>query len=100
MFRATQSCSGVLRLPCNNILEGFGIDWTTVTWSDLRKPLYSGLAAGLYTTLRLGSSVMYSNIGAQEQFWRTYYHQGPAENVNFTYLGELATAYGECTDHL
>ena len=26
----------------------FGIDWTHVTWNDLRKPLYSGLAARLF----------------------------------------------------
>jgi hypothetical protein len=25
-----------------------GIDWMSTSWQDLRKPLYSGLAAALY----------------------------------------------------
>jgi hypothetical protein len=33
------------------IKKELGIDWTKVKWEDLRKPLYSALAARLLLTL-------------------------------------------------
>ena len=38
----------------NIIRNTFGIDWNSVRWQDLRKPLYSGIAAALYTKLKGG----------------------------------------------
>lgn len=32
----------------NSINASFGIDWSTVAWNDLRKPLFSGIAMMLY----------------------------------------------------
>lgn len=45
--KATKSHAG-LDAKHAEIKKQFGIDWTQVQWSDLRKPFYSGLAARLF----------------------------------------------------
>ena len=47
MFDRTRQCAGQSDM-CNTVYQVFGIDWNHVSWSDLLKPLYSGLAAALY----------------------------------------------------
>ena len=48
MFTATQANSPALQSKYAAIRDAFGIDWMSVRWTDLQKPLYSGLAAALY----------------------------------------------------
>ncbi|CAG2236748.1 unnamed protein product [Mytilus edulis] len=55
MFDETHSNAGRLTNEYNIIRNQFGIDWSTVTWSDLRKPLYSGISAALYIILHGGT---------------------------------------------
>ncbi|CAC5362153.1 Collagen alpha-1(XII) chain [Mytilus coruscus] len=55
MFDETHSNSGRLTAEYNIIRNIFGIDWSRVTWSDLRKPLHSGISAALYTILHGGT---------------------------------------------
>jgi len=57
------------------IQKNFGIDWLSVEWKDLRRPLYSALGARLYILYR---SRMYSDdiprsIEDQATFWYTHY---------------------------
>ncbi|XP_050390698.1 uncharacterized protein LOC130010268 [Patella vulgata] len=52
-YHQTQTCPGILENVCENIETRLEINWQSTTWRDLRKPLYSGLAASLY--------VMYKN---------------------------------------
>ncbi|KAK7502575.1 hypothetical protein BaRGS_00006150, partial [Batillaria attramentaria] len=45
MFRATQANTYELQLKYDQIRRAFGINWLSVRWEDLQKPLYSALAA-------------------------------------------------------
>jgi hypothetical protein len=52
-FEATQDTTSHpgLKRKFEKIKKELGIDWTTVKWEDLTKPLYSGIAARLVLTL-------------------------------------------------
>lgn len=59
----------------SSIFGYFGIDWSSVKWEDLDKPLYSALAAGMYLHLFNDSSTQLSlwnglngNTKADEDF--------------------------------
>jgi hypothetical protein len=65
----------------NIIQNKLGINWNTVSWTDLQKPLYSGIAAALYTILRKGSNQLSWNDEQQGTFWGHNFHGGsPASN--------------------
>ena len=51
-----------------NIQKSFGIDWSTVQYTDLVKPLYSGLAA----RLKIADYYRNSNIPTNVQDQATY----------------------------
>ncbi|KAK7095217.1 hypothetical protein V1264_006656 [Littorina saxatilis] len=91
MFRATKACSTPdIQSACNYISSSFGIDWPAVTWSDLRKPLYSGLAAALSTLLTLGSRTMPGSITEQADLWVEMYGE---QRETFINNADLATTY-------
>ncbi|KAK7089856.1 hypothetical protein V1264_025038 [Littorina saxatilis] len=97
MFDATKACSNVyIQSACNNITSSFGIDWPAVTWSDLRKPLYSGLAAALSTLLTLGSRTMPGNITEQADLWLEMYGEQRKTFIN----NAGAVTEIECNDKL
>ena len=50
-----------------------GINWTATEWRDLRKPLWSALAARLYLT-RLTTIPLSVNHDEQANYWFTQYH--------------------------
>ncbi|XP_076457342.1 uncharacterized protein LOC143291387 [Babylonia areolata] len=78
MLNATTSCPAVIQLPCSTIRTELGIDWTQVKWTDLRKPLYSGLAASLYLMVKLGNSTpaIPATLKDQADLWTHRYHSG------------------------
>ncbi|KAK7095220.1 uncharacterized protein [Littorina saxatilis] len=97
MFDATKACSNVyIRSACNNISSSFGIDWPAVTWSDLRKPLYSGLAAALSTLLTLRSQTMPGSITEQADLWVKMYGE---QRETFINNADLATTV-ECKNKM
>ncbi|XP_071097398.1 collagen alpha-6(VI) chain-like [Haliotis cracherodii] len=55
------------------VTNKLGIDWSNVTWSDLRKPLYSGLAAAMYLLGKGAPWLIPSAIDEQEQYWKSHY---------------------------
>lgn len=77
-----------LKLPSNKkilanqlaaINSALGIQWNTVIWAELRKPLYSALGAYLYTTLQVVKNeggVAPVTIEQQAVFWKKYYRSG------------------------
>ncbi|XP_068744281.1 uncharacterized protein [Montipora capricornis] len=69
--RETKTQSGLLKY-WNAIKTKLGIDWTRTTWSDLEKPLYSGLAARLYLA-RISASIP-TDLSSQAHYWKKYYN--------------------------
>ncbi|XP_064616192.1 uncharacterized protein LOC135480311 [Liolophura sinensis] len=60
------------------------IDWSQVSWTDLRIPLYSGLAARLYTEVMSKGQDIPREISKQAEFWHRAYHSNPTPISNFT----------------
>ena len=51
----------------------FNITWTSVQWSDLRKPFYSAIAARLYLEVITASIPLASQVSSQGSYWVNYY---------------------------
>ena len=64
------------------IRDQFGIDWPSVTRRDLRRPLYSAIAARLVLFIAPASIPRASDIAAQAEFWMKYYNPG-GSTANF-----------------
>lgn len=75
-FRDTQNTSSYPKLTTkfNEIQKHFGIDWRDVQWEDLRKPLYSGLAARLFLFNIPDTIPAANDIQAQGEYWKKYYN--------------------------
>lgn len=57
--------------------DKFGIEWSEMTWKDLRKPLYAGLVARLYLLYLESTSrviPLAGDVRSQAQFWFDYYY--------------------------
>ncbi|KAL8575664.1 hypothetical protein ACOMHN_055853 [Nucella lapillus] len=66
------------------IRTSLGIDWTQVRWTDLRKPLYSGLAAALYVAHTFGLNVPLT-VERQAAWYQTFrFPNQPMAAYNFT----------------
>ena len=52
----------------------FSIEWDTVQWSELNKPLYSALAARLEVFIAPEDIPNSEAVPAQAQFWRDHYN--------------------------
>ncbi|XP_076454778.1 uncharacterized protein LOC143289620 [Babylonia areolata] len=97
MFLSTKNCSQpALVKACKNISSSLQIHWPSVTWSDLRKPLYSGIAAALYTLVTLGTSDMPGYISSQAPIWAQMYNRSAS-----VYITKAAqTPDFDCKDKL
>ena len=63
------------------ISKAFKIDWPSIQWSDLRIPLYSGIAARLLL-LNITEAIP-CDIQRQATYWRTHYNKdGEAGTAN------------------
>ncbi|OWF42441.1 Cartilage matrix protein [Mizuhopecten yessoensis] len=72
-FNTTTNCAHhTIREECSIILSEFEIDWSSVQWTDLLKPLYSGLAASLYLKLR-GADPAPGDLTGQASLWKSYF---------------------------
>ena len=74
MFEITQSSAAmsVTNQFIRKIKTEFAIDWSTVVWQDLLKPLYSALGAQIYIqyTSRNDAKGVPRDIPAQALFWK------------------------------
>lgn len=86
-FQQTQN-EASLSAQYSIIQSKLGINWNAVRWTDLQKPLYSGIAAALYTLLKKGTNELSWNGEKQGTFWAQNFHGGsPA--TNFTQLANI-----------
>ncbi|XP_067665688.1 uncharacterized protein [Haliotis asinina] len=80
-FNATRRCPFIVFEECSLIESSFNITWQNTEWQDLRKPLYSGLAASLYMLIRLGFiNTMPGDLVGQADTWSHYYHLGSPDS--------------------
>ncbi|XP_046370365.2 uncharacterized protein LOC124144821 [Haliotis rufescens] len=86
MLAQTQGNQPELQPLYKILQDSLHINWMTVQWSDLRKPLYSGLAAALYLTLQTSHPGVTIPLKVEEQaiFWRDKYENGLSSPYNFT----------------
>ena len=75
-FLRTKNTVQYTRLPAKfqQIQLHFGIDWLTVQWRELRKPLYSALAARLVIYIAPRAIPSADDLPAQAQFWVANYN--------------------------
>ena len=59
-----------------DIQQEFGIDWSSTTWRDLRKPFYSAIAARLVLFVTTMPIPISSDVQGQANFWAQYYNPG------------------------
>ena len=75
-FEDTQNVAAHPGLPSkfNKIKRCFGIDWQRVSWSQLRDPLYSAIAARLFLLNKPGA--IPSTLSGQAAYWKKHYNSG------------------------
>ena len=84
-----------LQQQVQGISTSFGISWSTTTWSDLRKPFYSALAARLYMQVITASIPLSSDISGQGTYWASYFtSSGKSQSYFVTYVNQLQS--NEC----
>ena len=75
-FLRTKNTTRYTRLPAKfqQIQLRFGTNWLNVQWRELRKPLYSALAARLVLYIAPLTIPSADDLPAQAQFWVTHYN--------------------------
>ena len=71
------------------IQQEFGIDWPSVQWEDLRKPLYSGLATRLFLSNVVESIPFASDVAGQASYWKTYYNTNLGAGTPETFIEDV-----------
>ena len=91
LFDETQNIASysVLINLHQEIQSTFSIQWSSVQWNDLRKPLYSALAARLYFYTVSASIPISSNIQSQATYWMIYYNPSGSTSNYVTLVNEL-----------
>ena len=91
MFDETQNTASYSTLTNlhQEIQSTFSIQWSSVEWNDLRKPLYSALAARLYFYTVSASIPISSSIQSQATYWVTYYNPSGSTSNFVTLVNEL-----------
>ena len=101
-FRDTQDTSAHPALSGKfvKIHEIFDIDWRQVQWEDLRKPLYSGLAARLFLSNIPFDIPMASDIEAQGQYWKTYYNTADGAGTVDKFVEDVEALLEKESEHV
>lgn len=73
-FTATKNTgNSAISSLITSIYTEFNITWTSIDWSDLRKPFYSAIAARLYLEVITASIPLSSLVSSQGAYWVNYY---------------------------
>ena len=88
-FESTQDTKSHpgLKQKHEKIKQSLDIDWGQVEWSDLRKPLYSGLAARLYL-LKIPAPIP-SSLKDQAEYWKHYYNTGSGAGTAQKFIDDV-----------
>lgn len=95
LFNGTQNINIYprLRAKFDQIRRHFDVDWCSVRWSDLRKPLYSAIAARLVLYNFPRTIPKASDVSTQAQMWADHYRQGGSVQEFATVTSELQGTY-------
>ena len=92
-FQQTKSSDSQL---LTSITNTFDISWSTVQWMDLRRPLYSAIAARLYFQLISVSIPLAVDLSGQASYWVDQYTSNNGSTTNFTTgVNELLALEGD-----
>jgi len=83
IFNQTQNTAanpGLLQIY-PELLASFGIDWPNATWADLRRPLFSALAARLFFTIVSEPIPVAGDLRGQGEYWKNNYNSDAADTV-------------------
>ena len=83
IFNQTQDTAanpGLLQIY-PQLMASFGIDWPNATWADLRRPLFSALAARLYFTIVSDPIPVAGDLRGQGEYWKNNYNSDAADTV-------------------
>ena len=84
IFNQTQNTAanpGLLQLY-PQLMASFGIDWpNATTWADLRRPLFSALAARLFFTTVSDPIPVAGDLRGQGEYWKNNYNSDAADTV-------------------
>lgn len=83
MLQRTQSERQHLAQQYDLIRNKLGIEWPSVTGDDMRRPLYSALAAALFLTLEGSPVTVPLTVEGQAAFWLSHYRH-PAAGSGLT----------------
>ncbi|XP_019849871.1 PREDICTED: titin-like, partial [Amphimedon queenslandica] len=75
--------ASLVEVNATGIRAYFGIEWSSVTWSDLSVPLYSGLAARLLIN-QLAGGYDLSSTSSQAMLWADSYGGNAEKYINDT----------------
>ena len=78
-----------LREKYNMIASRFGIEWTSVLWSDLRKPLHSGLAAKLFLFTLTATRIPFG-VELQASYWISYYNTNRSNRTAAKFIQDVS----------
>lgn len=81
-----------LRKYWDRIKERLHIDWEKTSWSDLEKPLYSGLASRLFLA-RIPAPIP-ADLTAQAQYWKKYYNTSAGKGTVQKFINDVKQATG------
>lgn len=95
-FRDTQDTTSHPGLVSKfqEIQRRFGIDWPSVQWEDLRKPLYSGLAARLFLSNVAESIPLASNVTGQASYWKRHYNTESGAGTEARFIEDVMALEG------
>ena len=90
-FQSTQNTAHhpSLVVKHREIRMRFGIDWSTVQWMDLRKPLFSALAARLFlSNIR---KPIPSDLMGQAAYWKMRYNTPSGHGTERKFINDVNT---------
>lgn len=95
LFQQTQNVASYPSLTSlySQINAALGIDWSSIQWSELRKPLYSALASRIY--LYTIPEIIPIAIQSQAEYWQRNYNPSGSTSVFVAAVNELAAADGK-----
>lgn len=100
-FEDTQNVASHSKLKNHfkTIKRDFGIDWPTVKYEDLRKPLYSAIAARLKYK-NIDTTIPSSwQLASQAEYWKNHYNTGSGKGSALKFKTDIVSSHPSQLDN-